>query len=112
MVKYHVKHCEKENVSKRVDSMSVGTPYGKLVVKPPLVHDAVLPSTVVLSNINAQTLLTSIIKPLTAYLALESLYRTTTWAICVRFGFMNWDSHRPDNGRSLGNAGRIRVLEC
>jgi len=35
---------------------------------------------------------TSIIKPLTAYLALESLYRTTTWAIRVGFGFMNWDT--------------------
>jgi len=42
------------------------------------------------SNWNAQTLLPPIITILAAYLALASLYRTTSWLIRLIFWFMKW----------------------
>lgn len=44
------------------------------------------------SNWNAQTLLPPLIAFLTAYFAILSLYRTTTWMIRTSFWFIKWGS--------------------
>lgn len=61
------------------------------------------------SDWNAQALLPPIITILTAYLALASIYRTTTWALRLGFWFLKWGTLisviMAGAGYFMGNAG-------
>jgi hypothetical protein len=72
------------------------------------------------ANWNAQTLLPPIITILAAYLALASLYRTTSWLIRLIFWFMKWGTllgifmgavgYLMAVGNAVGNQGPIPFL--